>query len=52
VPTFGQQVTVTVTVNGTIAWDGTTAKSYGAHADGSYVYLDGLPAGSYTIVGS
>jgi Bacterial alpha-L-rhamnosidase 6 hairpin glycosidase domain len=50
VPTFGQQLTVTV--NGTIAWDGTTAKSYGAHADGSYVYLDGLPAGSYTIVGS
>jgi hypothetical protein len=50
VPTFGQQVTVTV--NGTIAWDGTTAKSYGAHADSSYVYLNGLPAGSFTIIGS
>jgi hypothetical protein len=50
VPAFGHQLTVSV--NGTIAWDGATAKSYRAHADGSYVYLDSLPAGSYTIVGS
>ncbi|MDZ5441539.1 alpha-L-rhamnosidase C-terminal domain-containing protein [Micromonospora sp. 4G57] len=39
----------TVIVDGRLAWNGDKAKAYGAHTDGRYVYLSGLPAGAHTI---
>ena len=39
----------TVTVDGRLAWNGAKPKAYGAHTDGRYVYLTGLPAGTHTI---
>ncbi|MGW5668902.1 alpha-L-rhamnosidase-related protein [Micromonospora sp. NPDC003776] len=39
----------TVTVDGQLAWNGAKAKAYGAHSDGRYVYLTGVPAGAHTI---
>ena len=47
VPTGGHAITVTV--NGQPAWDGSHGLRFGAHTDGSYVYLDGVPGGSYDI---
>jgi hypothetical protein len=47
VPLLGGRIQVVV--NGRLAWNGTKGKAYGAHADGDYVYLEGLRAGTYTI---
>ncbi|GAA4495836.1 alpha-L-rhamnosidase C-terminal domain-containing protein [Actinoallomurus oryzae] len=47
VPTLGKRIEVFV--NGHLAWNGTKGTAYGAHADGDYVYLEGLHAGHYTI---
>jgi hypothetical protein len=47
VPTFGRQVRVTV--DGHLAWDAGTAVGYGAHSDGTFVYLEGLGAGNHVV---
>jgi hypothetical protein len=47
VPTFGHAIVVTV--NGHLAWNGQTRDSHGAHSDGSFVYLENMPSGSYDI---
>ncbi len=47
VPTFGTQVRVTV--DGQVAWDAGHSEAYGAHSDGTFVYLDGIPSGRHTI---
>jgi hypothetical protein len=47
VPTFGRQVRVMV--DGHLAWDAGTSLGYGAHTDGSFVYLEGLGAGSHVV---
>ena len=47
IPLLGGRVQVFV--NGRLAWNGTKSKAYGAYADGDYVYLEGLRAGTYTI---
>ena len=47
VPTFGQSVQLTV--NGKVVWNGSAAKGFGAHKDGSYLVLDHLPGGTYDI---
>ncbi|MEV5751542.1 alpha-L-rhamnosidase C-terminal domain-containing protein [Actinoallomurus sp. NPDC052308] len=47
VPALGKKTQIFV--NGHLAWNGTRAAAYGAHADGDYVYLEGLTAGHYTI---
>jgi alpha-L-rhamnosidase len=38
-----------VRVNGRQAWDGKRARHYRAHRAGGYVYLEGVPAGTYRI---
>jgi hypothetical protein len=48
VPTYGRAVTVEV--NGRLVWNGRSGSGYGAHSDGSYVYLAGVAGGSYDIV--
>ena len=50
VPTFGRQVRVTV--DGHLAWDGSKAVGYGAHSDGTFVYVQGLGAGSHVVTGA
>jgi len=47
VPTFGRQVRVTV--DGHLAWDAGTSAGYGAHTDGTFVYVEGLGAGSHSV---
>ncbi|WP_103940979.1 alpha-L-rhamnosidase-related protein [Thermomonospora echinospora] len=47
VPILGTRIKVFV--DGRLAWNGHKGKAYGAHSDGEYVYLDGLPAGSHTV---
>ena len=42
VPTFG--ATTKVTVNGRTVWNGRTGLGYGAHVEGGYVVLHGVPA--------
>jgi hypothetical protein len=49
VPTFGAPTRVTV--DGHLAWDGGQAVGYGAHSDGSFVYVSGLDAGHHVING-
>jgi hypothetical protein len=55
VPTYGSSA-VTVTVNGATVWsNGTfspTAGVTGGSTDGRYVYLTGVAAGTYTVVGN
>ncbi|MFD0684809.1 alpha-L-rhamnosidase-related protein [Actinomadura fibrosa] len=48
VPTFG--VRTKVRVDGRLVWDGTRARARGVHADGEYVYVEGL-RGDHTITG-
>jgi alpha-L-rhamnosidase len=48
VPAYGRQVDVTV--NGKLAWNGSSGTGYGARRDGSYIDLTSVPGGSYTIV--
>jgi hypothetical protein len=48
IPTYGSR-SVTVTVNGTTAWSGGHAFAANGSTDGQYIYLTGLPAGSYTV---
>lgn len=50
VPTFGRQVTVTV--DGQVAWANGKAVGYGAHTDGSFVYVEGLTPGSHVVNGT
>ncbi|HEX8008744.1 MAG TPA: alpha-L-rhamnosidase C-terminal domain-containing protein [Trebonia sp.] len=50
VPTFGRQVQVTV--DGQLAWDGSKTVGYGAHSDGTFVYVEGLGAGSHVVTGT
>jgi hypothetical protein len=47
VPTFGRQVRVTV--DGHLAWDAGTSLGYGARTDGTFVYLEGLGAGTHVV---
>ncbi|WP_370086254.1 alpha-L-rhamnosidase [Streptacidiphilus sp. MAP12-16] len=51
VPRFGQDHVVTV--NGAVVWNGSsftaTAGIAGADQDATYIYLRGVPAGSYTV---
>jgi alpha-L-rhamnosidase len=47
VPTYGRPITVHV--NGQLVWNGTHGSGYGAHSDGSYVYLSNVPGGSNDI---
>ncbi|AMM19284.1 hypothetical protein AX769_02975 [Frondihabitans sp. PAMC 28766] len=42
VPTYG--ASTVVTVNGKRVWNGTTGFAYGAHVEGGYVVLTGVPA--------
>jgi alpha-L-rhamnosidase len=52
VPTYGAAHPV-VTVNGHAVWSGgrfrAGARIGGAHQDGGYVYLTGVPAGTFAI---
>jgi hypothetical protein len=48
VPTYGRRIIVWV--NGHMVWKGASGTALGAHSDGNYVYLDGVPGGSYDIV--
>ena len=47
VPAFGPRTRVTV--DGHLAWDGGRPAGYGAHTDGSFVYVTGLGAGHHAI---
>jgi hypothetical protein len=47
VPTDGR--TVTVHVDGHLAWNGKKAKAYDARSQDGYVLLDGLTAGTHTV---
>jgi hypothetical protein len=47
VPTYGRQVRVTV--DGHLAWDAGMSVGYGAHSDGTFVYLEGLGAGGHVV---
>ncbi|MCL2730197.1 MAG: discoidin domain-containing protein [Actinomycetia bacterium] len=42
VPTFGARTRVTV--NGQMVWNGRSGQGYGAHTEGDYVVLHGVPA--------
>ncbi|MBY8882007.1 alpha-L-rhamnosidase-related protein [Actinacidiphila acidipaludis] len=42
VPTFGARTTVTV--DGRVVWNGRAGLAYGAHTDGDYVVLRGVPS--------
>ncbi|SEO80168.1 alpha-L-rhamnosidase-related protein [Actinacidiphila rubida] len=42
VPTFGARTRVTV--NGSVVWNGRSGSAYGAHTDGGYVVLRGVPS--------
>lgn len=50
VPTFGRQVTVTV--DGQVAWANGKAVGFGAHTNGSFVYVEGLTPGSHVVNGT
>lgn len=50
VPTFGRQVRVTV--DGHLAWNGGQSVGYSAHSDGTFVYVEGLGAGSHAVTGT
>jgi hypothetical protein len=48
IPTYGSR-SVTVTVNGATAWSDGHSFAANGSTDGQYIYLAGLPAGSYTV---
>jgi len=50
VPTFGRQLRVTV--DGHLAWDAGRSAGYGAHSDGTFVYVTGLGPGSHVVTGT
>jgi len=49
VPTFG--AAITVRVDGRPVWEAGRSLADGAHSDGTFVYVDGLPAGRHVITG-
>jgi hypothetical protein len=50
VPTFGRQLRVTV--DGHLAWDAGKSVGYGAHSDGTFVYVEGLGPGRHVVTGT